>query len=107
MSEEIELKECPFCGSDNIEIRVWQPSGYSIWCLNCEAQTSREFAKTLSIERWNTRHESGELPGWLKIYIGFKLEYIDVPDGICNYCEGYRQAMTDVLSMKKPEEHKQ
>ena len=62
----IELKPCPFCGSSNIEIVEWIPSTYSVQCLNCEARTSREYSKTLSIERWNTRHESDELPEWLK-----------------------------------------
>ena len=60
----IELKPCPFCGSSNIEIVEWIPSSYSVQCLNCEARTSREYSKTLSIERWNTRHESDELPEW-------------------------------------------
>ena len=57
----IELKPCPFCGSSNIEIMEWIPSTYSVQCLNCEARTSREYSKTLSIERWNTRCSSEEI----------------------------------------------
>ena len=56
-----ELKSCPVCGSSNIKIIEWIPSSYSVQCLNCEARTSREYSKTLSIERWNTRRSSEEI----------------------------------------------
>lgn len=97
-----ELKPCPFCGSDDIET-FYNRSGVDHYtCQYCGA----------TAKQWNTRHESGELPEWLrKAIMELKLE---LPMGIINHPHSYRETIRccemtieAILSLKKPEEDKQ
>ena len=55
MTDEVEWKPCPFCGSDNvreIDIMICGDDGEeevdAIECLSCDAQARAEY--------WNDRH---------------------------------------------------
>ena len=63
-----ELKNCPFCGADGVE--VWTPAKsaenysntYDIWCGNCDEEFTFDVPdkKTL-IRCWNTRPTEDKL----------------------------------------------
>ena len=61
-----ELKPCPFCGSENIEIEVlsYQPYAngqrYFIVCSYCTAAHGNDEDKQKAIDNWNMR----ELKCW-------------------------------------------
>lgn len=112
-ADKSDLKPCPFCGSSGV-IALEYYDGFCIMCSNCEIQTSREFSKTLVIEKWNTRHEpignSDELPEWLEDAI---VNQIDVYDTVLSIqlaevherdTRSQIEALYWVLSLKKPEE---
>ena len=62
MSEE--LKPCPFCGSDEIETFYNRSVVDHYTCQYCGA----------SAKNWNSRHESDELPEWVRKAIETKIE---------------------------------
>ena len=62
-----ELKPCPFCGGNKIDIMVYDPfDGYQgnltrhrVWCLGCGVLVER--ARVMdAIEAWNRRAEDGK-----------------------------------------------
>jgi Lar family restriction alleviation protein len=59
----MELKPCPFCGSDNIEI---YPTGYgrppkwAVMCDNCQAEGPVDLGESGAVEQWNTRPSEKE-----------------------------------------------
>jgi len=54
---ERKLKPCPFCGNYKIKLETWYGRGvtFSVWCLNCRAQTEVKGTKLAAINRWNRR----------------------------------------------------
>lgn len=60
-----ELKPCPFCGSEEIEIRS-ETTGHGacdliVECGNCRARSRPNYAGNEHIEAWNRRVEDAEL----------------------------------------------
>ena len=61
--EIAELKRCPFCNSDQLEIKEVVPEysvdipfpDYKIVCLTCNASTGLYGAKKAAISAWNKR----------------------------------------------------
>ena len=49
----MELKPCPFCGSDKIIISNW--GMWRCWCSHCLANTADMIYKKDAIEAWNRR----------------------------------------------------
>lgn len=65
---EIELRNCPFCGCNDVKV---QDAGYNhvaIRCQNpiCKAQGLRSYHTVEAIEAWNTRVIEEELVEALK-----------------------------------------
>ncbi len=60
-----DLKNCPFCGSENIDESIGLNGGhiqaYYIECINCAASSEMFVEKEKAIKAWNTRPESAEL----------------------------------------------
>jgi Lar family restriction alleviation protein len=69
-SDIIELKPCPFCGSDNLYISdsVYQ-EGCVIGCIDCGSEVGNFDTKEEVVERWNHREDKkvSELLGMLEI----------------------------------------
>lgn len=56
----MELKPCPFCGSENVSgTQHLNPNNYEIICMNCYARMRRT-AKRKAIEAWNRRANDGK-----------------------------------------------
>ena len=57
-----ELKPCPFCGGEGVEILDYRERGwlYAIECLDCNASTGPQREKLDAIDAWNRR--TGEEP---------------------------------------------
>lgn len=57
MSEE--LKQCPFCGSKNLQYVEKNPESYEqcyyVYCLNCDAQGPEYISIDDAISAWNRR----------------------------------------------------
>lgn len=51
-----ELKCCPFCGSNDIEVKKYYDDGWYwfVTCKNCKAEKIHQF-KGVAIQNWNTR----------------------------------------------------
>lgn len=128
MSEE--LKPCPFCGEypdKSCVIGEYNESGLYIrlqcpnadkeclacgpWVLYLGDSTDEEDMFKQASEAWNTRHDPGELPEWLKEAIENEILGNIV---IGSKYNGTRYAVHDskikalqwVLSLLKPEENK-
>jgi Lar family restriction alleviation protein len=59
-----ELKPCPFCGSDDVEIaltRVWWHLWYFCECQDCGAEGHSTIYKGSAIANWNMRSGQYEL----------------------------------------------
>lgn len=63
----LEIRECPFCGSREINMIIPHfyrgengklKSCYAIHCLNCYAQTFSYASKQDAIDAWNRRAEA-------------------------------------------------
>ena len=50
----IELKPCPFCGSDNVAMRG--STIFYIICMDCEASTNISYDRQEAADKWNRRH---------------------------------------------------
>lgn len=80
--ETLELKPCPFCGSENRYIPVLN-DGRAVQCLYCYAMGPIVETSKLATEKWNARAE-------VKADVEFEIDYSDVearshpviPDGI-------------------------
>lgn len=76
LGDNVDLKECPFCGSDNVDLHFNYDEGHYVRCDTCGAQTayvkssfwdlaegSEPYGKRLRanangvIRLWNTRQE--------------------------------------------------
>ena len=62
----IELKPCPFCGSENVKIYSYSDGGICVKCLDCYCQTQtrcdyniveaeKQSAYETVVEAWNRR----------------------------------------------------
>ena len=51
-----QLKACPFCGSNDIEVKQYYNDGWYwfVTCKNCKAEKIHQF-KGVAIQEWNTR----------------------------------------------------
>lgn len=51
---ELDLKQCPFCGTFNVIIHT-ERLGAWIECLNCGAQGPFTYGDMNAVKAWNTR----------------------------------------------------
>lgn len=72
MSEE--LKSCPFCGCDEPMVMEHTSLDWVIHCKKCHAKTGRHHTLHGAIYSWNSRHESDELPEWVRKAIETRIE---------------------------------
>lgn len=51
-----ELKSCPFCGSNDIEVKQYYNDGWYwfVTCQNCKVEKIHQF-KGVAIQEWNSR----------------------------------------------------
>lgn len=57
-----ELKECPFCGSNDLTINEYENTNlkYYVHCQVCLASGGRDLTEQQAIKAWNTRYN--EIP---------------------------------------------
>ena len=58
-----ELKPCPFCGREDIHVKIVKHDGYDIanvFCINCGAQIRAFNSKEAAIKKWNRRADDGK-----------------------------------------------
>ena len=55
--ETPELKPCPFCGSDRVQILGRGSEPYYVNCKACDAEGPVEYNETAAVKSWNTRAE--------------------------------------------------
>jgi len=55
MTDELKLRECPFCGSANIELDAYAESYPTVRCTCCDAKIEVRYGKKIAAEAWNTR----------------------------------------------------
>ena len=53
-----ELKNCPFCGSDNLSYVLNDNEDQSIWCENCSAAGPIHIYQIEAEMAWNTRTDA-------------------------------------------------
>jgi len=54
--EKTELNNCPFCGSDDLEIQNDSISDdWRIICWDCEAKSGDSGTRTEAVNKWNAR----------------------------------------------------
>lgn len=56
-----ELKPCPFCGDNHVEVYIdpdFRFDRYKVCCVKCAAQIYRG-DKDKAVEAWNTRQSDG------------------------------------------------
>ena len=51
----IELKPCPFCGSDELDIWQNDAGNYFVVCIGCGANGRDERKEEKAVEVWNRR----------------------------------------------------
>ena len=51
----MKLKNCPFCGSDNLSYGLNDNEDQSIWCENCSAAGPIHIYQIEAEMAWNTR----------------------------------------------------
>ena len=52
----IEINECPFCGSDDLEIKYIEfHNKYAVYCEKCKARGPVKNTSTSSAIAWNER----------------------------------------------------
>lgn len=61
-----ELKPCPFCGNDDLEIvgefiPALQYEYFRVLCACCGASSCGHLHKEIAIKRWNRRAEDGKM----------------------------------------------
>jgi Lar family restriction alleviation protein len=54
MMDKIELRPCPFCGSEEVEL-AYLINGWSVLCSGCLALGSPQHDAETAIEAWNLR----------------------------------------------------
>ena len=60
----IELKPCPFCGSDNIDAEVWDDDYLHITCNNCNCYTDKRiYSLSEALRIWDKRSEAKKIDG--------------------------------------------
>lgn len=62
-----ELQPCPFCGSNDIEVKQYYNDGWYwfVTCKNCKAEKIHQF-KGVAIQEWNTRYADDALRAEVK-----------------------------------------
>ena len=58
---EIELKRCPFCGSNDVVLCEYEDKyyKYQVFCRDCGIGTVKEHIKDIAIGAWNRRIKKG------------------------------------------------
>ncbi len=51
----MNLKHCPFCGSDNVSLGPAMITGFEVWCDECGARGSKDRTEELAARYWNQR----------------------------------------------------
>lgn len=57
MKEELKLKACPFCGSENVHLSHWTGQAY-VYCADCMVRTDvylHSGCEAKAVEVWNRR----------------------------------------------------
>lgn len=49
------MKNCPFCGSENVRLEEWDSQLYTINCDDCGASGPFSSDEEIAEELWNTR----------------------------------------------------
>ena len=59
ITSERELRECPFCGSENVQVSHgdW---GYSAICIGCMTSLSPSETRQETVDQWNRRVDNAE-----------------------------------------------
>lgn len=54
---DVELKPCPFCGSDEVKVQNFlsEAKYYGILCCECDTRACTHFDRESVIKAWNTR----------------------------------------------------
>jgi hypothetical protein len=106
-----ELKNCPFCDSDDIGYRCdYINDAYWIYwmeCYNCYARGPERYVDGEEVFAWNTRHEP--VPNWLKTELEHEIFLLEVVKGVVKTQSAMRDVeiainrYKTVLSLKPPE----
>lgn len=59
-----ELKECPFCGSQNISLMQAPDNEWTVVCHGCHSGTGHSPSKKVATEHWNRRAAQA---GWVAV----------------------------------------
>ena len=59
-----ELRNCPFCGSDNLSYVLNDNEDQSIWCENCSAAGPIHIYQIEAEMAWNTRTPQERAKTW-------------------------------------------
>lgn len=51
-----DLKPCPFCGNETIEIATFNQATWFYECIECLATGGVSTSKLIALKAWNTRH---------------------------------------------------
>lgn len=55
---DVELKICPFCGSNNLDKNTTNENAYWIECKECTGQTMHGISWEEAVDNWNERVET-------------------------------------------------
>jgi len=50
-----KLKECPFCGENNITLYQKKPHNWVVECNLCRCELNNFISEKIAVEDWNTR----------------------------------------------------
>ena len=102
MTEEPELKPCPFCpdGQGRLGYVSFDcaPDMYRVDCCSCGGCVELYDTRGDAIAAWNQRAEPEELPEWFRKKIGAAIDYYDHPE---MFSKSKADMLRWVLSLKK------
>lgn len=53
--KEVEVKRCPFCGSDDVEVETTMRH-HTVCCKDCHGQGPMSIDRDYAVHRWNFVH---------------------------------------------------